>query len=302
MRLVAQRPPVRTDYRDGDVLERLGAATMAIVAGTQRLGFFGEPVRLDVNAQFDSAAQCLRPGDVSVVYLTHQVPQLARIESAVVGVHGFRQLLEPRVAFGLDDPAGRQLILDDLTARDDPRLIWSVASRVAIYNRSLPGAERIARLLIDPSQRDSIRVLGHVTLAHLLLAQGRWREARAQIGQVREIDPLTALIYTVALSTTGIVPELTNSEKIRIRDELLAIEVPAPTGQPATELTVHDSIHDRLRLYALGNIADGQFSAHARTPSPVGRILHRVCASVREICPAWFPGFLRWRAATAATP
>lgn len=153
------------------------------------------------------------------------------------------------------EPEMWKSVLDALS-RQSSHFVWNVASRVGIYDKAFVGAARIAALLTDTARSGPYRALGHITLAHLLLGQGRWREARTHLEAVRPLDPLSALVFEASLSTTPFLMPAVDSRDLQIlRDELRDAVARQATGEPVTETTVHDSIFEWLRLYELGNVS-----------------------------------------------
>lgn len=147
-------------------------------------------------------------------------------------------------------------MIEDVTAAlarlEEPRSIWSIGGRVALFTRNLAGATRVIRLLTDSTRSREARLLGHVTLAHLLAAQGKRREGRRELQMAQAIDPLAGLVFDVSLLLAPFAPDPPRAELEAMKRQLL-INAPRPPGEdPVTELTVHDSVYDRLRLYALG--------------------------------------------------
>ena len=155
--------------------------------------------------------------------------------------------------FLLREPEMWKTVLDSLSTQSS-HFVWNVASRVGIYDKALVGAERIAALLTDTARSGPYRALGHITLAHLLVGQGRWREARTHLEAVRPLDLLSAIVFEASLSTTPfLMPAVDSSDLQILRDALRAAVARQPTGESITETTVHDSIFEWLRLYELGN-------------------------------------------------
>ncbi len=156
------------------------------------------------------------------------------------------------VAFAQNDAARIDSTLLALSRLPEPRSIWSIGGRVAMYTGNLAGAARIMRLLTDSSRSTDARVLGHVTVAHLFAALGLHGAARNELAQARALDALPALVFTVSLHEAPFSPRPSRTELETLRDRLLATTPGSPGEAPVTELTVHDSVYDRLRLFTLG--------------------------------------------------
>jgi DNA-binding SARP family transcriptional activator/TolB-like protein len=64
--------------------------------------------------------------------------------------------------------------------RSDPEAAWQSLWRVAVYPRNVSGAERIADLLVQTSQPNASRAIGHTASMLLLIAQGKVEKARPE--------------------------------------------------------------------------------------------------------------------------
>jgi eukaryotic-like serine/threonine-protein kinase len=80
-------------------------------------------------------------------------------------------------AFALDDRQLESRVLEELSHSDGQTLAFAFLE-VSLYAGSLPGTERIALLLTAPSLPPRVRSYGHVALAHLALARGKWAEVK----------------------------------------------------------------------------------------------------------------------------
>lgn len=68
----------------------------------------------------------------------------------------------------------------------------------------------------------------------------------------QSIDPLAGLVFDVSLMLAPFAPDPPRAGLEAIKRRLLLNAPSGPGEDPVTELTVHDSVYDRLRLYALG--------------------------------------------------
>ena len=59
----------------------------------------------------------------------------------------------------------------------DERLVSTCAWNVAAFAASFEGTADILRILTQPSRSSDARALGHVGLAYLELAHGRWKRS-----------------------------------------------------------------------------------------------------------------------------
>ncbi|HET7321332.1 MAG TPA: hypothetical protein VFI96_02480, partial [Longimicrobiaceae bacterium] len=179
--------------------------------------------------------------------------------------------LESRVtaAYGMggEEIAAVQPVLDSLPDYSLSFLHGIVASFLEQPAAAVP----IARRLTAASRPDVVRGHGHEALAHLALAQGRWREAQAELDRAAQIDRAGAA-WTRAYFAT--LPFLSlPSAAIDAAADGLAAAPPAPTTAPLyLELSVeaqaapviHGYLAELLRLSGAGS---------ARDPSPEDLVL-----------------------------
>jgi tetratricopeptide (TPR) repeat protein len=101
-------------------------------------------------------------------------------------------------AFAYGDAASRAAITPQLAA---DRGFWLTLSvwYVSVIGRDVEGGRALARYLVDARRPPEQRGFGHIVLAHLALARGRWREARAELRLARDQTPIDALEYELLL-------------------------------------------------------------------------------------------------------
>ncbi len=155
-------------------------------------------------------------------------------------------------AFTLGDEAVQNMVLLGLRPADDFSVTMSLAI-VAVYSGNLGGAERVSMLLTETGRRPEVRAVGHVMLAHLKLARGRWSEAQAELEKVAAIDPAAALEYRALLAQLPFI-KVPLTELEALRRELVdwdAAGVPS-SGSLYVFFSAHDDVHRHLRGYLLG--------------------------------------------------
>jgi DNA-binding SARP family transcriptional activator/TolB-like protein len=160
-------------------------------------------------------------------------------------------LLELRAfhAFALGDRAEQDEAVTALRqARDE--VVHRSFDRIAVHAHDLPGAERIAALLADPSRPRDVRAMAHVWLAQLELAQGRWRSAQTQLTAAEQLRPDIAREQRALMMAAPFLG--------RPRSELeaarAAVAVPA-AEPPQTDYVVLaplNGLHGHLRAYLTG--------------------------------------------------
>jgi tetratricopeptide (TPR) repeat protein len=160
--------------------------------------------------------------------------------------------IETLRAFALQDKAQQTQMLQALRQRHADtvlRTVWNLA----VYCGDLPNAEKVARLLTLPARSQEVRAVGHVLLAHLALAQGRWKAAQMELTKAEQLDRATGVEYRALLSATPFLPVAeTNLAAIRASIERLGL-VATTSATPAMDyFGVHDDLHPHLRSYLLG--------------------------------------------------
>ncbi|MBC7791046.1 MAG: hypothetical protein H7Z74_13955 [Anaerolineae bacterium] len=156
-------------------------------------------------------------------------------------------------ATALGDRTAQVRLSPELQATDDYSLILAVW-RVAVFSDDLPAIARFARLLADPQRLPEVRALGHVMLAHLELAQGRWSRAQVELAALTPLHQAWAVEYKALLSAMPIL-SLSTRELDGIRDQLRKWNA-APTDRVVShaDLWVNALADDnpQVRIYLLG--------------------------------------------------
>ena len=176
-------------------------------------------------------------------------------------------------AFALDERKPQEEILEELSRSDGPALAMAFLE-VSLYARNLRGAERIARLLTAPSRPPRVRSYGHVALAHLHLARGKWREAKSELETIAPFDPWTSLEYRALFSSLSFLP-VSRAELSAMRDGLVALDPEAVprVEDPAVFIDAHYDLHPLLRMYliALVSARMGDVEGAARSAGEIGQ-------------------------------
>jgi tetratricopeptide (TPR) repeat protein len=158
-------------------------------------------------------------------------------------------------AFALDDRRQQDQVLAELERSDGPALAMAFLE-VTLYARNLRGAERIAQLLAAPSRPPRVRSYGHVALAHLALARGKWAEARNELEVIVAWDPWTSLEYRALFSSLSFLP-VSQAELSAIRDGLVSLDPTAVprVDNPAVFIDAHYDLHLLLRMYLIALVS-----------------------------------------------
>ncbi|MEJ7811916.1 MAG: protein kinase [Gemmatimonadaceae bacterium] len=158
-------------------------------------------------------------------------------------------------AWTLDDVAEQARVAEELTRSTDVTLVITVRT-VATHSGvvgDLEGARALARLATDAHRTPEMRAVGHLQLAYLELARGRWSAARAALEAAAELDEASALEARGLMATLPFLPR-DDDETTRLREALErwdAAATPSRGGAHAY-LRIHDGVHAHLRAYLLG--------------------------------------------------
>lgn len=194
-------------------------------------------------------------------------------------------------AFAVRDGGAQAALLDSLRAqapRDANDLpAWGAAWRTADFLNDPAAGDRIAQLLVQPGRPEQSRLVGHAARAHMQMARGRWRDARAQVDSAARVDADYAA-RTWAFLTAFHPAELPGDEVLRAYRRLSATAPPRGlgTGGPADEergrfpharhdyllgalaVRLGDTAQARRRVDALAaredTTAAGRFARHLR--------------------------------------
>jgi DNA-binding SARP family transcriptional activator/TolB-like protein len=109
-------------------------------------------------------------------------------------------------------------VLTDLAAADEFTIV-SAAYSVGVFGGDPRRARAVARLLVAPSRSADARSFGHLLLATLELALGRWEAARQELAALRAIDSRRADLGLALLATVPGVP-LSEADLRRLQQRL----------------------------------------------------------------------------------
>jgi hypothetical protein len=125
---------------------------------------------------------------------TAEVEAMAASVAALSPAHESLTRIRTLRAFALGDEKAQAIAIDTLRAlsaaprdaNDFPA--WSAAWRTADFLNDPESGFRLAALMTDPARNAQSRLVGHTTRAHMQMARGRWRAARAQADSAAMID------------------------------------------------------------------------------------------------------------------
>lgn len=145
----------------------------------------------------------------------------------------------------------RDAVLSELRRGDGASLAMAFAE-VSLYDRNLDGAEQIAQIMMVPSRNATVRSFGHVALAHLRLAQGRWDEAQRTLAALSKFDEWTAQEYLALFAALPFLP-VSRGELATVRSGLEKLD-PAnvlEVDERTVFVETHQDLHALIRAYLL---------------------------------------------------
>jgi serine/threonine-protein kinase len=158
-------------------------------------------------------------------------------------------------AFALEDSAARQR-LDDWLPQAGSEWIAGITKYIGVYSHSVDGALEPVRQLTDPSRPGVWRGYGHLVLAHLEAARGRWRASESEFEQAARLITDHAIEYRAHLAVAPfLTPAAVDLEAVRA--QLLAWDASnvAPLAGVGGYLNTNDELHPHIRLYLLGLVS-----------------------------------------------
>jgi tetratricopeptide (TPR) repeat protein/predicted Ser/Thr protein kinase len=155
------------------------------------------------------------------------------------------------LAYALGDRAAQQRVLEEArTVTDGP---LTVSTNMVIFTGDLMRSKELLGATAAPSRAPETRLVGHVRLAQVEAALGRFAAARAELQAAGRLDPAWGLEYRAWLALLPFL-ETPRSEIASLHAELSRL-VPAaipPSVSTNTWVIVHDGLHPLIRLYLLG--------------------------------------------------
>jgi DNA-binding SARP family transcriptional activator/TolB-like protein len=159
-------------------------------------------------------------------------------------------------AFGTADEQARALAS---LGRASAGSLSYLVSLLAGFIEAPRPAESVARLLTQGGRAREERAHGHILLAYLAAAQGRWRAAEAFLARAEPDDPAGAAEAAALLALSPAAPD--GSRLLpRIRARFAATEVGADAGtvSPYLFLDLHHEVRPQVRAFLLG-LAEARF-------------------------------------------
>jgi DNA-binding SARP family transcriptional activator/TolB-like protein len=208
-------------------------------------------------------ALALEPEHVtSLVHLT----RIAALEGRVKDRDG---LIERVIALSPEGDRALPMRALSAYARRDPSAIEQVTSElfrartltvgiafsdVALYSDNLEGAEQLIGRFLATNPTDDTRALGHIGLAHVLVARGKLSEAKQELSRAQPLQPAWTLEVRALFSVLPFLrPDREEVEALRAElDAWDATEVGISHNLP---FAIHNGLHQHLKAYLLGLLA-----------------------------------------------
>jgi tRNA A-37 threonylcarbamoyl transferase component Bud32/tetratricopeptide (TPR) repeat protein len=154
--------------------------------------------------------------------------------------------------FAVGDSATQEEVMTELRDGNEAQLIWS-ACRIALYTDDPRRSRDVVGLMTDPVRSDEVRGLGHVLLAYLEAARGRWKAAAAEFKAAESFNPAMALEFRALVAAMPFLA-VPKEDLVAIRDGLDSWD-PRDVDtslSPQAWFQIYDDIHPQLRVYLLG--------------------------------------------------
>ena len=152
-------------------------------------------------------------------------------------------------AFSLGTKADQERVIEELRTAGHA-VLWQSAWRIAVYTHDLAGAERVARLMIEPTRPQDTQSHGRHVLMTLLLGQGRWREAVAEGARVRRPLPWSVKVGDPHFAVLGFFP-VDRTALAELRDRFTRWDAAGAAASTPGDPAYHD-LYSQLREYFPG--------------------------------------------------
>ncbi len=122
-----------------------------------------------------------------------------------------------------------------------------------LYSGNPEAGLQVAERMSDPAHSEDVRISGLMNAATMLMAGGRWHEAVQQVGQIAAFDRVRALEFHGWLASLPFAPA-SLAELSALRDSIAALDLSNPphSDDPSVFFSVHNDLHEEIRLYLLG--------------------------------------------------
>jgi len=159
--------------------------------------------------------------------------------------------LAAMILFGKGAGEEKEVIEQVKSAPDMTKL--STVFHVAVFTDALDAARQLSSVLIEGERSDESKTLGHLILAHIDIACGRWDASKEELKTVASFNPALAIEYKALFAVHPFL-DVPASERQDILDELHAwdaSDVPLSTSR-LPWISSHDKFHPVFKTYLTG--------------------------------------------------
>ena len=194
-------------------------------------------------------------------------------------------MIRALLAFGSNDTAAQDRAVAEVRAMSDVLRLWTVWG-VAAFTDDMEGAERVARVMTEPSFAQDYRAEGFSILSHVRVRRGLWRAAWATLDTVEALDEDEGRRARGHLALVPLVPVTT--AELREARRLVADWQPGSAISQFRRLYLLGTLGIRLGDTAGADAAERQLADAARrfaaaTDSIDGEPAERLAARARDL-------------------
>jgi serine/threonine-protein kinase len=224
---------------------------------TEAEGLFEDALALDgnlVGAVFHLAELKARAGKLL------ELDSLANLFVAATQESVFTLFVDVPRWLAMRDSAELQALASRASKIDDDPLIGGVFN-ATVFTRNLAGGRLLLTELTSTGRAPFVRAAGHLALAHLDVAQGRWADAQPHLSEADALRPGWGLEHRAYLASLPWLPR-PDSELRTIRNQLAAWDAVVEASGPYDRelflpvfLETHVGSRESIRSYVEGLLA-----------------------------------------------
>lgn len=143
-------------------------------------------------------------------------------------------------------------MVDELAHSSDA-VVNEAARYTARLTHNIPGASRIARLLVDSSRPPATIAHGHIVMAQLAAAGGRHRQAFENLDHASRLDPFESRAQRGLLAVLPFLP-VPRSDIDALRSTTTSLDMRLDSARPGPFTAIHLGLKQALWLYVLGHL------------------------------------------------
>ncbi len=205
----------------------------------------------------------LDPGDLGAIYHLMRIAALEGNNAELDSLSARFYHLSPEGDRTLELRALQALATGDSLVMDSVMTAFGKSSdgvlaigmwSIAVFAQGIPAAERMARMLTEPSRPRDVRAQGYVLLGYLALAGGRLTDARAHLRSATQLRSPESPIVDAWFSALPFVPA-TRPELDAAHARLARWDARDTTNEstrPSAFFSGHNGVRPLLKTYVLG--------------------------------------------------